>query len=259
MKFWENVSSILEQRGLSQRALAREVNLTAGAVAKYAHGTMPGLDAAARIAQFLNVSLDALVWNDGDEVARPLCPAPADHVLVKEVVHELGLPDLISLSKLGTNWAILQVVDVLVKYYPAPVPHHQLRDAVPDLADDVLHASIVALKRKGIVESIEGTEGSIRLVHNVPHITAQELGDCTQNVKRAVKLLFTKILPALEQPVRTGNLLTVTGRLRRDKAEEFMIELTAIIKARFQLSAEAEREETDISMVFGIAYKPQSC
>lgn len=260
MRFWQNVVEILEARGKSLRSLARDVGVSAPALTNYSHGSIPSLDIAARIARALNVSLDALVWNEPGQPAPSLCPAPSEHELVKEVVHELGLPDLIRLSRLGTNWAILQVVEVLRRANPTPLSYGQLRHSLPEMADEVLQASVTALNRMGIIEgSFEDEKKLFRLVHNVPHIMARALGDHAQNISSAAKILFNEVFPALEQPVRTASLLTLTGCFRRDRAEQLAADLNDLVKERFRSSAEAEPADTDISIVFGVAYKPQSC
>jgi len=260
MRFWDNVVAILEERGKSMRSLAREVGVSAPAFTNYGRGGMPSLDVAVRIAKALDISLDALVSNEpGAPYPRP-CPSAADHELLRDLVKELGLPDLMHLSKLGTNWATLQVIDVFNRRFPSPLSVEEIRASLPGMTNDVLKASLVALRRTGVIDGSGDEDGApLRLNRNVPHLTARELGDYAQHVKRAVKILFGDVLPALERPVRTGHLLTFTGRLQREKAEQLAQELNELIKAKISASADQEAGDSDVQIVFGVAYQGDAC
>jgi len=252
VKFWENVSRILEQRGLSLRALAREIDLTPGAVAKYAHGTVPGLDVAVRIAQFLNVSLDALVWSDGAASARPLCPAPDEHTVLKELVTELGFEDTLVLTRLATQAVAWKVADVLAARFPRFISEEELGGLV-DAPPETLRASLLALrKRKVICEDPKGGGRSYQLVNPVARFSEKGIGDISGNATRAVRMLFGEVIPRLEEGDAHAHLTTVAASVPEAVATEMARELHELIVRRSEEYTRAEGG-TPIHLVFAVA------
>ena len=62
------INSLREQRGISQRSLAKRINKSASAVCSYeSNSQFPPLDVLISIAQVLNVSLDTIVGFDNSE------------------------------------------------------------------------------------------------------------------------------------------------------------------------------------------------
>ena len=132
-----------------------------------------------------------------------------------------------------------------------------LKETLSEIPDDTLRGLVVSLRRKGlIVEDRQGPELCLRLTRNISQMVARELTDYAQHVRRAARILFGDVLPALEAPVRTGHLLTFTGRFSRTKAECLAHELNEMIRAKIEASADDEPGDTDIKLVFGVAYSP---
>ena len=74
----ERIGGLLKSRGVSQRALADYIGITAQAVSLYANGaTAPDIDALIKMAQFFNVSTDYLLGLSDAETAsieeRAIC------------------------------------------------------------------------------------------------------------------------------------------------------------------------------------------
>lgn len=62
------IKTLREQRGMSQRSLAKKINKSASAVCSYeSNSQFPPLDVLISIAQVLNVSLDVLVGYDNTD------------------------------------------------------------------------------------------------------------------------------------------------------------------------------------------------
>lgn len=64
MNFSSRFSFLIGQRGVSQRALADECNLSPGAVTQYAQGRTPKAEELLRIARFFGVTMEWLLTGE---------------------------------------------------------------------------------------------------------------------------------------------------------------------------------------------------
>ena len=66
-----NVSRLLEERGMSQRALARAANEPVMNISRLVHGkNEPGIGILTRIAEVLETTVDALLAPTGKSISR---------------------------------------------------------------------------------------------------------------------------------------------------------------------------------------------
>lgn len=259
IKFWENVHAVLVKRKISYKEIAAAAGVSGPAAFRYKHGAVPGLDVAIRVAEHLGLSMDGLVWGAGDSAEQRLCPSPGDHSLLKDLAAELGLRDLLYLGTLGTKSASWQILDVVAEHFPRPITLKHLMDALPEMTAETLTATVLSLKRNGALEEqIINDEVAILSPKNVATVTTHEIGDFSQHVRRAVKMLFGAVMPALERPGKPGHLVTFSARISGDKAKKLADELNALVKRHAAESCDDDPGDTDIHLVFGVAYSSVS-
>lgn len=257
MNFWTNVLRLQEQRGKSLRSLAAEVGVTPGALSNYSRGSVPGLDIAIRIAEALGVSMDALIWGKGDATEPPRCRAPEEHDMLRELVKELEAEEILLLSTLSTQYPEWHIADALNAAYPEALSLDELRQALGSPPEEVFQASLLTLKRRKIVREERSETGPrVRLASPVVLLSAKEQGNRTQHVKRAVRVLFGKVLPRLLEHDKCAHLTTVVASVPRSTAERMSSELHAFIKQR---SAEivCENGSANIAVVFAVAVEEE--
>ncbi len=90
MPLGERIKALRSEAGLSQAELAEQVGGDGRQISRYENGRItPSLDALARIAQALNISLDHLVFDDIDR--RPL--HTPNNALDGRLAHIAELPE----------------------------------------------------------------------------------------------------------------------------------------------------------------------
>ena len=253
MRFWENLSRELDSRGISLRTLAKAIGVTPGAVSNYSRGALPGLDVAAKIAEHLNVSLDALVWGHEGKSTPSICPSPHEHALLKELSEEFGLQEVILLSSLSSQNIPWRIAQALLDAMPAPLPLSALQEVA--MADDahLVKASLALLKRQKVVEEVAvGTERGYRFRPGAAQFRVNEIGDRTQHIKLGIRLLFERVLPRLLATDPHSHMTTVTAKVPRDFAEKVSAELDAYIRNKGKEIVVPDGS-TDLSMLFAIA------
>ena len=263
VKFWDNVLLILERRKISVRSLALDVGVTPGAMSRYSRGSMPGLDVAARIAERLGISLDSLVWGnleeEGFSVSR--CRAPEEHELLHELTKRYGIDELLRISELATQPVSWEIMSVLGARYPETMTFDDLVAAMGDFSPEDIKLSLLALRRCGAVEEekVKEEEGRIRygVTKPVANFNAREIGDISEHVKRAMRVIFGRVLPALERQDGSGSLITVNARVPEESAGELARELRSVVKRRCQEMLE-ETGTAELDVVFGVAISPKA-
>ncbi len=254
MQFWNTVERLLKERGMSVRGLAREIGLTPGAVSKYARGTLPGLEVAKRIADTLGVSLDYLATGSENLAPKPVCPAPVDHQTLKTLTTELGLQDLVLMSKLGSQWIVWEIWDVLIMRHPDPVRLEDVVKALPTESEAHVRGALEGLARGQLVIEETDSDGTqrYRLEQSCTEFKARDLGNASLHVKRAVRKLFMNIMPALGRNDGSAGLITMTAEIPGEQARAMLDDMKALIKERGRYYAEMTGN-TRVDLVFSIA------
>lgn len=245
---------LLEERKISLRSLAARIGVTPGALSKYGQGSVPSLEVAARIAETLEVSLDALVWASADEPVRPLCNAPEEHRLLHELVNEFGLEDLLELADLGTQTIAWEITRVLISCHPEAMPAQSIRQSLPDHDEKTFHSSLLALRKRQIVLEVSDGASDVRyrLWEPVADFSAREIGDLMQHGRRAVQFIFRDVLPALERRDPDAHLTSVSASVPLEVAKAMSRELYQTIREKGgQFSASTG--DTAIQAVLAIA------
>lgn len=71
MKFNERLKELREKNGLTQEQLAKNTGISSRMIQRYEYGTSrPRMDAAQKLSQALNVTVDQLLGNDGLLIAQ---------------------------------------------------------------------------------------------------------------------------------------------------------------------------------------------
>jgi hypothetical protein len=147
----------------------------------------------------------------------------------------------------------------LISRNPKPVTPQELLEAIPAATREVLGINLLALRKRRIIQEEKGENGQVRytLKRPVAEFTARELGDVSQHVKRAVRVIFREVLPRLEQREESCHLTTVSASVPSMVARDMARELHQTILKR---SAEytAEEGDTSIYVVFGVAVGRES-
>ncbi len=259
MEFWPNVQKVLVSRGMTAKALAAQIGASPAALSTYSRGTVPSLDVAWRISRTLGVSLDELTSGVGS-ASKEECPSPDDHRLLRELLDELGLGEIAAVARLGALSSLSRVAEVLAEHYPRSISEAGLRKALSDLDDKTLEGSLIGLRRRGLViERPDDGGKSYALVNpSVDLVTRGDIGGPFPNALRAVRLLLSKILPAVERRDESAHLTTLTARISRADAEAVSRDLYTLLLERARSCRGPGEGDTDLFLAFGVAVESQT-
>lgn len=251
MHYWNNVIRLLRERQLSLRSLAREIGVSPTSLSNYSRGVVPSLDVAVKIARVLEVSLDSLLV-EREESPPMICPAPEEHEFLHELVEELGVHELLALSRLGNQSPTWKLADVLASDYPAVFTVQELKECL-DLDEPLLEACLLALTRRRLTEKVDGPNGpGYSWREPVAQFQAHESGDVALHMKRAVKIMLRDVLPAVDRRDGSGHLLTISARVSEEAAKHLSDTLNKMIKEEGR-KCTARAGTTEVYVAFGVA------
>lgn len=79
--FYDNLRSVCSEQGTTVTTVLKELKMSTGSTGKWKDGSIPKIDTVMQLAEYLNVSLDRLVYGNQKElsvVSLPLDPEWAE-------------------------------------------------------------------------------------------------------------------------------------------------------------------------------------
>lgn len=83
--FYDNLRSVCSEQGTTVTTVLKELKMSTGSTGKWKDGSIPKIDTVMQLAEYLNVSLDRLVY--GDQAKRSTVSFPFDPEWAEIIAH----------------------------------------------------------------------------------------------------------------------------------------------------------------------------